>query len=231
VLGCALLAGMASSHASITWDGPAMTFTKPSGANWNDQAYQDRLTDNVWLTRANTRGLFNINVESSYTSFFSPAGTAWADGTTANLTNLTFFTWEAWNGHNPPSMLNRDAVLHLITDDIYLNIKFTVWDERTGGGFAYERATAIPEPSAAVLTLLGLGSLLLLNHRRRWWTKIPRHWRAGSASAGVTDIHSRQDHGVGGSRLKRVSLNPCREIKQRFLLSPAATPQRTRRLD
>jgi hypothetical protein len=164
-----VLAGTTNGQASTIWNGPTITFTKPSGADWNDPVYQDHLTDNVWLTRANIRGLFNIRAESSYTSFFSPADTEWADGTTADLPGLTFFTWEGWNGHNPPAMVGRDAVLHLITDDIYLDIKFTSWDVGAsgGGGFAYERAAAIPEPSAGVLTLFGLGALRMQFRIRR----------------------------------------------------------------
>jgi len=158
---------MAHVHAATIWDGPTTTFSKPSGADWTDPSYQDHLTDNVWLTRGATRGLFNIRVESSYAFFFSPADTEWADGSTTNLSGLTFFNWQAWNGSDPPATVGRDAVLHLITDDIYLNIKFTSWDVRTGGGFSYERATAIPEPSTAGLTLMGLGALLFYFLRNR----------------------------------------------------------------
>jgi len=39
-------------------------------------------------------------------------------------------------------MTEFDAVLHLITDDIYLDIRFTAWTVGLGGGFAYDRAMA-----------------------------------------------------------------------------------------
>ena len=51
-------------------------------ADWTMEANQDRITDNVWLTRANTRGIFNIKTESNYTDNMSPADTEWAFGTT-----------------------------------------------------------------------------------------------------------------------------------------------------
>jgi hypothetical protein len=34
-----------------------------------------------------------------------------------------------------------NAVVHLITDDIYIDIKFTQWTQSGGGGFAYVRST------------------------------------------------------------------------------------------
>ncbi len=118
-----------------------MTFTKAANADWTLAENQDRITENVWLTRANNQGLFNIKTEDDYTDFTSPSDTEWAYGTTENLSDLTFDTWENTNGSNPPSMVDQDMVLHLITDDIYLDIKFTSWGQGQlgGGSFSYER--------------------------------------------------------------------------------------------
>jgi hypothetical protein len=41
-------------------------------------------------------------------------------------------------------MLGRDAVLHLIAEDIYIDIRFTNWAQRSGGGFTYVRSTPPP---------------------------------------------------------------------------------------
>ena len=39
-------------------------------------------------------------------------------------------------------MMNLDMVVHLITEDIYIDIKFTAWTGGgNGGGFTYERST------------------------------------------------------------------------------------------
>ena len=141
--------------ASEIWTGPSLTFVKPSGTDGTLPANQDRLTPDVWLTRNLTMGLFNAAQETTYERYSSPIGTEWAYGTLANYSSLSYTNWEGWNGHNPPSMVGKDAVLHLISDDIYLSIKFTVWGGR-GGAFSYERSTPIPEPSAALLTMLGL---------------------------------------------------------------------------
>jgi len=144
-----------SVGASTLWNGPIISYSQP-GSDPTQAANQDRITGNVWLTRASFQGLFNARTESSYTHFFSPADTEWAYGTLANYASLTYSTWEAWNGHNPPSMVGRDAVLHLVSDDTYLSIKFTFWGG-ISGGFSYDRSTpVVPEPSPALVVLTGL---------------------------------------------------------------------------
>lgn len=127
------------------WNGPITTFTKPNNADWNLQVNQDRITPNVWITRMNTQGIFNIKTESGYDKIgnTSPDDTEWAFGTTSNLGSLTFNTWHATIAGNPPGMVGQDMVVHLITDDIYINIKFTSWSQgpSAGGGFSYQRST------------------------------------------------------------------------------------------
>jgi hypothetical protein len=57
---------------------------------------------------------------------------------------------------NPMLVLNIDAVVHLITDDIYIDITFLDWTPGIGGGgggFVYERST-IPAPSGLLLFVL-----------------------------------------------------------------------------
>jgi hypothetical protein len=149
-----------SLAAATIWNGPTTTFTKADLADYTQAANQDRLTANVWLTRANTQGLLNIKAEMAYTHFYSPLGTEWAYGALANYNTLTYQNWEAWNGTVPPSMVGQNAVLHLISDDIYLSVKFTSWTQATGGGFSYIRSTPVPEPSALILA--GLGALVLV---------------------------------------------------------------------
>src|SRR5438128_1197685 len=122
--------------AATLWNGPTITFTKPNGSDWTQPANQDRMTADVWLTRDAIQGLFNAATESGYTHFYSPENTAWAYGALANYASLTYTDWEDWNGHSPPSIVARDAVLHLVSDDIYLSIKFTSWGG-SAGGFSY----------------------------------------------------------------------------------------------
>ena len=70
--------------------------------------------------------------------------TEWAIGTTADIGTVTFQNWEDTSNSNPPSLVNRDLVVHLITDNIYIDIKFTSWASGQSGGqggFSYERST------------------------------------------------------------------------------------------
>src|SRR6185436_13721731 len=47
------------------------------------------------------------------------------------------------------------AVLHLKTDDIYLDIKFTSWSSTSinGGGFSYERSSPAPQNQAPIVSI------------------------------------------------------------------------------
>jgi hypothetical protein len=123
------------------WDGPSITFTKNDNADFTNEGNQDRITDNVWLTRGDSRGIFNIRSESQYQKQSSPAGTEWSFGTTDQIDQLTFEDWETAVGKNPPGSVNRPMVLHLIQEDIYINITFTSWSQRNGGGMVYQRST------------------------------------------------------------------------------------------
>jgi hypothetical protein len=163
--GCALLlawsvqAGAAWAVPTV-WSGFGVTFTRPAAGPPTDPANQDRITDNVWLTRDSTQGIFNIKQEMSYDIgiHHAPADTRWATdlnnaGKTiaaANYEDLTFTFWrEAYGGAVATTIINRNAVVHLVTDDIYLDLRFTDWGVQGAGGFAYMRAVApsLPAPT------------------------------------------------------------------------------------
>ncbi len=160
-----LLCGMQLCQGQIVWNGPPISFTKPGFIDWTLPQNQDRITDLVWITRANTEGLFNIKVETSYTHDLSPASTEWAYGKAADFATLDFLDWETWTQNRPPDTVGKDAVLHLVTEDIYIDIKFTAWGgSPNGGSFSYIRST-VPEPG--ISALLGLGMCPLIGCRRR----------------------------------------------------------------
>jgi hypothetical protein len=157
-------------EAQIIWNGPVITFTKAGLADYTLPANQDRITGSTWLTRANTRGLFNIFSETGYTDFVSPANTEWATGTLANYASLTYQTWENWHGSNPPSIVSVPAVVHLISENIYIGITFLSWSSGMGvggGGFSYQRTTVgVPTPvKLASFTATKKNSALQLNWR------------------------------------------------------------------
>ncbi len=124
------------TKAGTIWNGPAITFTNVSPTD------VDLITSNVQITRGSLQGIYNAATESFFTHFFSPQGTEWADGTTAN-TNVTYTDWNTWAKvlhSGPPSTVGINAVVHLVTDDIYLDVTFLSWP--VGGGFVYQRSTA-----------------------------------------------------------------------------------------
>jgi glucose/arabinose dehydrogenase len=152
----AALSGPLGGRAATIWNGPPMTFTKAGFADPTQPANQDRLTPNVWLTRDNTEGLYNKHLESSYDKLnrTSPVDTEWAYGTTANYASLTYGSWYAWTAAFPPGTVGKDAVVHLISEDIYLDIKFLSWGgSLSGGAFSYQRSTpsAVNQPPTVAI--------------------------------------------------------------------------------
>ncbi len=138
-----------TSNAQTEWTGPTITVTKANFADWTLEGNQDRITANVWLTRADSRGLFNIVTETDFdnNNYTSPADTEWANGTIADgVGTLTFTTWDVSNGEQKPT-IGQNKVLHLITDNIYIDFVVTAWTQGDGnggtggGGFTYERST------------------------------------------------------------------------------------------
>lgn len=163
-----------AAAAPAVWDGPTISFSKPGGADHTLPAHQDHLTSSVALTRGNSQGMFNILQESGYTGA-SPADTEWATAinnpgdeiSATNYAALDFTTWVAAYGNSTGNnILNYDAVVHLVTDDVYLDLRFTSFQGGGGGGgFAYERSTAVPEPAS--LLIAAVSGLVLLPIRRR----------------------------------------------------------------
>jgi hypothetical protein len=160
LLALAFLAVPVAGEAATVWSGPRIVFTKTDSADPKQASSQDRLTPNVWLTRAASQGLYNVARETTFAHSLSPADTEWASGTTAGYGSLKYTDWETWarSVGNPPATPGVSAVLHLKTDDIYLDIKFLSWSERSGG-FSYERSTsAVATPSSYLLSITTVGS-------------------------------------------------------------------------
>jgi glucose/arabinose dehydrogenase len=144
-----LFAGLAApvaTKAATIWNGPPVS---ESNATEPDQ-----ITANVWLTRGGSQGLYNAKTESFFTHFFSPADTEWADGTTANYASLSYTDWNTWakNIHGgPPNTVGVNAVVHLKTDDIYIDITFTSWS--IGSAYSYQRATPLAANNPPTVTI------------------------------------------------------------------------------
>ena len=150
------------SRGEQVWSGLTYSFTKPAFADPTSPDNQDRITPNAWLTRDNTRGLFNASSEVAYQDGYSPEFTMWAtevnnpEGTDVVATNwaeLNFAEWQtAYGGPGAlgANIVGTNAVLYLVLDEAYLDIQFTNWGVGTGSGgaFAYMRAEPpAPEPT------------------------------------------------------------------------------------
>ena len=131
--------------SQTVWDGPQITFTKEDGADPSLESSQDRITDLVWLTRGKDGGqLYNAKTESDSSKYTSPDDTRWAFGTTSSIGSLTFSTFRGTS--KPKNAVEKDMVLHLVTENIYIDIKITDWtsgggQSGEGGGFSYTRST------------------------------------------------------------------------------------------
>jgi hypothetical protein len=183
LLGTVLLMTSASAAADpIVWNGPRIAFTKPDFADWTLATNQDRVTNDVWLTRADTLPLFNIAVEPAAIGG-SPTGTEWAFGPTqpgnhgpisaSNHANLEFGSFvSALDGAIGRNVVRfGPGVLHLISSDIYLDITFTSWTKEVGGGgFSYLRSTptpsAVPEPASVALLVVGAAATAAARRRK-----------------------------------------------------------------
>ncbi|MCX6930923.1 MAG: Ig-like domain-containing protein, partial [Verrucomicrobia bacterium] len=143
LLAIAGVAAPTAAGAATVWTGPMIPFINAAGSDATQAVNQDRLTPNVWITRGGLQGIYNAKTETAFTHFLSPADTAWADGTTASYSSLSYTNWDAWAKiiHvGPPNTVGVNAVVHLISEDIYLDVQFTSWGG-SGGGFSYRRST------------------------------------------------------------------------------------------
>jgi hypothetical protein len=157
------------ASAQTVWSGLTFNFTKAANGDASLPENQDRITNDVWITR-NSFGMGLLNASSecdallgcTYTHNSSPADTEWAnaampansDQTIAatNWQNLAFTNWEGSYGNIVGRVIltptYRDAVVHLISDDIYLDLRFTDWGQLGAGGFSYLRSTPSSTPTS-----------------------------------------------------------------------------------
>jgi len=140
-----IIVGMAQvSSAQHVWSSAngTTTFTKQAFADWKLADNQDRISDSVWITRASTQSIFNIRKDTSYKTD-APSGTMWAFGRTDSFAAHTYKTFVSLSGGSPQGLVGKDLVLHLVAENIYLDVKFLSYaGGNTGGSFSYIRAAA-----------------------------------------------------------------------------------------
>jgi hypothetical protein len=164
--------GLADLEWSLQFVNPAeeiISITKANYSNYELAENQDRISENVWLTRANAKGLFNIALEPVYNSAThnSPLGTLWYNGPAL----------EASPGDYNPGLRNVVGSLgdNLVGNTVsmyvpesrsYYDLDFTSWtNNAAGGGFSYDRLKAekwIRTSDASGITAPGVTDTLLL---------------------------------------------------------------------
>jgi hypothetical protein len=93
---------------------------------------------------------------------------------------------------NPPSMLNQDMVLKILSKNIYVDVKFTSWTSGSDGGdggFSYIRSTN-PFPSGVDLTDADTSPVMYPNPTSDIIT-IARTFKTGQASLKLFDVQGR----------------------------------------
>ena len=128
-----------------------VVFTKPDSADWTLEENQDRITDNVWITRTHVQSIFNIAQEEGYSgNNGSPVGTLWADTTTAAAVTASYTNFVDMHGGGPQSLIGDTVSLYLPQDGLYFDVTFLSYSGgNTGGGFSYSRtsvALGVDEP-------------------------------------------------------------------------------------
>ncbi len=119
------------------WTGTILTFYKLDNTDPSLAENQDRITENVWITRNNVEGgqIYNAVIESASSKNTSPAGTAWAEGIIADYDTLNYSLFRSATV-KPKNSVGKTYVVHLIFDDIYLSIKILSWSSKKRGVFS-----------------------------------------------------------------------------------------------
>lgn len=138
-----LLAAVSLTHASTIWNGPTNGFFHAVGG------LSDEITTNVIITRGGLGGLYNSFLESGAVAGVSPKGTTWALGSLSNLSTLTFAACPLEMSERPPNDVGNTYVVHLLTNNIYLQLTLTNWGGAGGSGnttFGYTRSSPTVPP-------------------------------------------------------------------------------------
>lgn len=130
--------------------GPTETvsFTKEIDSDWTIPENQDRINDNVWITRDITQGIFNARFEEGANSDESPVGTYWSFGNVNSVSEEDYADFKTAHGGSASSVVGQSMALKVENDfgDVsrgygyqYFNVEFSSWSSQGGGGFSYDR--------------------------------------------------------------------------------------------
>ena len=120
-----------------------VVFTKPAYADWSLAENQDRITENIWITRKDIQSIFNIAQEDGYSGENgSPSGTLWADTITQAAEPEGYTNFVAMHGGSPQSLIGDTVSLFLPQSNLYFDVSILSWGGgNTGGDFSYTRTS------------------------------------------------------------------------------------------
>lgn len=132
-------------EANLDWEmdfylDSSVYFEKKDYVDFHDPANQDRITADVWITRDNQKGIFNIAQEPEYnqSTRVSPLGTLWYDAKTQQAIGNTYDTW--YSATSMPPDFGVTNSMYLPRENRYFDLTFNRWTGGgNGGGFAYTR--------------------------------------------------------------------------------------------
>ena len=134
-----------------------VNFEKENFADPMLEENQDRISENIWITRGDEEGLFNAAKESVVESNVSPVGTLWAFGTLDDIPKLNFVPFRLLKKYTASAHTMRRVILHLVEENEYIELVFTSWTSGNqttinpetgevtsgGGGFSYVRSLPV----------------------------------------------------------------------------------------
>jgi hypothetical protein len=165
-----------TAGAATIWTGPATNFTQSVASS---ASFDVVLPGVVHLTRGFNHWLYNPAAGDVYGQLGTPSDTEWAfapslnptNATLGDVTGLSYQSFDSYRNGDLSSVLlfNKQMVMHLINEDIYIPVKFTAWPHG-GGAFGYIRNTPTPIPAPTV------------------WTGTPTNFAQSVASASSFDV-------------------------------------------
>ncbi len=121
-------------NGQTIWTGEKIVFSKSGDDNPTQEKYQDRITDQVWLTRGEGGGLYNLKTEEQATKN-SPIGTLWAYGPCQDMDDLEFKTQkeQAKECGRYQYMSGETFCVYLEEEKIYVEFQITTFDRKSKG--------------------------------------------------------------------------------------------------
>ena len=97
---------------------------------------QDRITNNVWITRGDSQPLYNAALEQDYQDEdISPEGTIWAPGFTAfQVSTDNYQAFKQATGGNHQNLPGRVMSMHIVGTGLFYDVEFHSWTSDGSSG-------------------------------------------------------------------------------------------------